>query len=67
MSRVQTAQAVIENNGHTLTEVRDFLDDLRERGTVNMFGASPYLQTFFGFDRADAQAVALAYVTEGLR
>jgi len=35
-------------------EVFDFLDTLRESGVVNMFGARPYLQETFGFDRDTA-------------
>lgn len=28
-------------------EVFDFLDDLRESGATNMFGAAPYIMDFF--------------------
>ena len=31
----------------TKDEMFDYLDDLRESGETNMFGASPYLQTEF--------------------
>ena len=43
-----------------------YLDNLRESGVTNMFGAGPYLQENFGFNRADAKTVTLAYVLEGL-
>ncbi|MBP6472376.1 MAG: hypothetical protein KBE23_06650 [Chloroflexi bacterium] len=35
-------------------EVFDFLDTLRDSGVTNMFGARPYLQETFGFDRDTA-------------
>lgn len=34
-----------------------FLDDLRESGQTNMYGAAPYLTDVFGLDRRDARAV----------
>ena len=34
-----------------------YLDDLRESGDTNMFGASPYLQHAFGLNRDEARAV----------
>lgn len=40
-------------NGYT-EEVKEFLDYLRESGVCNMFGAGPYLQKEFGFDRSTA-------------
>ena len=44
-------------------EYLEYLDDLRESGATNMFGASPYLQEKFGFSKADARLV-LSYWTE---
>ena len=35
-------------------EVFDFLDDLRDSGVTNMFGAVPYLIRAFGINRKDA-------------
>jgi hypothetical protein len=34
-----------------------YLDDLRESGATNMFGASPYLQETFDLTRHDANRV----------
>lgn len=31
-----------------------FLDDLRESGKINMFGAGPYVQEIFGLKRFEA-------------
>ena len=35
----------------------NFLDDLRESGSVNMFGAGPVLQEVFGLERLEARMV----------
>ena len=38
----------------------EYLDDLRESGVTNMFGAGPYVQDEFGLGRREAgEAVAL--------
>jgi hypothetical protein len=34
-----------------------FLDQLRESGATNMFGAAPYLVEMYGLSKADARAV----------
>ena len=35
----------------------EFLDDLRESGETNMFGATPYLQDEFDLSKEDARLV----------
>jgi len=40
----------------------EYLDDLRESGVVNMFGAGPYLQEQFGLDRHTAKRYVLAWM-----
>jgi len=35
-------------------EVFEYLNDLRESGETNMFGARPYLMEEFGFDKNEA-------------
>jgi len=35
-------------------EVYEYLNDLRESGVTNMFGATPYLQEEFDFDKEEA-------------
>ena len=37
-----------------LSEYFDFLDDLRESGVTNMFGAVPYLIDEFAIDKSEA-------------
>lgn len=38
-------------------EVLEYLDLLRKSAVTNMFGAAPYLQEEFGFDRYEARDV----------
>lgn len=38
----------------TKKEVYGYLDDLRETGVTNMFGARPYLREEFGFNEVEA-------------
>lgn len=43
-------------------EMFEFLDDLRESGETNMFGAGPYVQEAFGLSRADARKVVMEWM-----
>ena len=40
----------------------DYLDQLRESGITNMFGASPYLQEAFNLNRYEAKDVLLEWM-----
>lgn len=40
----------------------EYLDNLRESGVTNMFGAAPYLQEEFGFGRTVARAVLVYWM-----
>jgi len=40
-----------------LEEMYEYLDDLRESGSTNMFGAAPYLQEEFDLDKPTARLV----------
>lgn len=40
-----------------LTEHLDYLDELRESGKTNMFGAVPYVINEFGLTRKDATEI----------
>lgn len=39
-----------------------YLDDLRELGIVNMFGAGPYLQKEFKIDEKTAKKILLFWI-----
>jgi len=41
----------------TLTRVFIYLDNLRESGATNMFGAAPYIVQAFGFGKDEARAL----------
>jgi hypothetical protein len=44
-------------------EMLEFLDELRESGETNMFGARPYLMDAFDMDKKDAASI-LSYWME---
>jgi hypothetical protein len=43
---------------------KEFLDDLRESGITNMFGASSYLEDAFGLERKEAQTILSQWMRE---
>lgn len=48
-----------------VTDVREefiYLNRLRQAGTTNMFGATPYLQDEFGIDRNDAKDILMSWI-----
>jgi uncharacterized glyoxalase superfamily protein PhnB len=52
---------IITENGTVLhledkDDVYEYLNKLRESGVTNMFGATPYLQNYFGFTKGYARA-----------
>jgi len=40
----------------------EYLDQLRESGVTNMFGAAPYLQSAFGLSRSESKSVLLEWM-----
>ncbi len=40
-----------------IQEYLDYLDELRESGVTNMFGAAPYLEGEFSLSREDARTI----------
>ena len=49
-----------------MEEYFTFLDDLRESGITNMFGATPYLQEEFGLTYNEAKEVLVAWMKSKL-
>ena len=43
-------------------QVNDYLDALREEGSINMFGAPPYLVEEFGVNRHEAKNLLLTWM-----
>jgi uncharacterized protein YciI len=43
---------------HVMTEEHnEYLNDLRDSGATNMFGATPYLEDEFGLDQKEARSI----------
>ena len=42
--------------------VFQYLDDIRESGVTNMFGAAPYVQDEFGVDAQEAKALLVEWM-----
>lgn len=53
--------AATKPEGYT-SEVKEYLDDLRESGATNMFGAGKYVEDEFGVDRGTAKAFVLYWM-----
>ena len=51
-----------EHAGVTEEAVKAFLDNLRESGITNMFGAGQYLEEAFGMSRIDAKMALLHWM-----
>ena len=49
-------------NTVTEKEVFEFLEDLRESGTTNMFGAGPYVQKKFRMNKHEAKDWVLKWM-----
>ena len=40
----------------------EYLNNLRDSGVTNMFGAAPYLQKEFGLDKKEARNILLTWM-----
>lgn len=59
------SKRAMANSRDSSVELEDyfgFLDDLRDSGVTNMFGASPYLEREFGLDRHEARDILLQWM-----
>lgn len=45
-------------------EQKEYLDELRESGEINMFGATPYIMQEFDLTKQEAREVLLAYMNQ---
>jgi hypothetical protein len=55
--RTETQRPTFLKEHHLL-----FLDDLRESGVTNMYGASPFIQSAYGISREKANAILLYWM-----
>ena len=46
----------------TQEDVNDFLDNLRESGRVNMFGAAPYIEKEFDMPKTQAKKMLIVWM-----
>lgn len=45
-----------------LADYFEYLDELRESGVTNMFGAGPYLSREFGLEKAEASKIVQSWM-----
>ena len=57
MARDGTDTQVVERPAVVRDEHLLYLDDLRESGDTNMYGATPYIEEEFGLSPSDARQV----------
>jgi uncharacterized protein YciI len=56
------AEIIVERPKGILDEHLDFLDDLRESGETNMFGATPYIIDEFDISKSEAKKILLYWM-----
>ena len=56
------SKVAMANSRDSSQEYFAYLDDLRDSGVTNMFGAAPYLQEEFGLDRYEARDILLQWM-----
>ena len=61
------ACAIIESSGYTLETIRDYLDDLRDTGRFEQYGAGDYLMHVWGFETHEARPIVADYLLYGLQ
>ena len=49
---------------HTNEEINEYLTLLRDMGSINMWGAVPYLEDQFDMSKAEAKAALFAWMEE---
>lgn len=57
MTATEMETKLLDEYDVPLIEVLEFLDNLRESGVTNMFGASPYIEDSFGTSRKFSQTL----------
>lgn len=51
-----------KGKNETEEEYFEFLDELRESGETNMYGAAPYLQDEFDLDEKESRLILVAWM-----
>jgi len=63
----EEAKRVIEGSNYTVEQIREYLDDLRDRAVTNMYGSGDFLMNVWGFTRHEVKPVVREYMRTGLR
>lgn len=58
----RVAAATVNNDAGKTKEVFIFLDELRDSGATNMFGARPYIVGEFGMEAGEAKKYLMAWM-----
>lgn len=61
-AKVPSRKRLVEFSLDEVVAFFEFLDDLRESGETNMFGAAPWVQREFGLDRLKAKDVLVLWM-----
>ena len=56
--------SVLKSKEYSMEEYFEFLDDLRETGDINMFGAAPHLAAMFDLDKYESREILSAWMKE---
>ena len=55
----------VENDNPIECEMFNYLDELRESGDTNMWGATPYIQDKFGMSNKDSKLLLVKWMERG--
>lgn len=58
----QSLDIVATGTGRSMNEYFEYLDELREIGVTNMFGAASYLQEEFGLNKKEAKDILIKWI-----
>lgn len=61
---VNMVSSAIPGAAASRQDMYNYLDDLRNSGAINMFGAGLYLQDAFGLSKSEARVVVLAWMKQ---
>ena len=58
----QSLDVMATGTGRFMNEYFEYLDELREVGVTNMFGAASYLQEEFGLNKNEAKDILIKWI-----
>lgn len=63
VEQLEKMYLVLEASGLSWQEIMEYLDELRESGVTNMFGAAPYIQQEFDVPTKYARALLVYWMS----